>query len=59
MPSTVPVSSAIGCDQQLHCRDHLRDYPGPLIRLHIGLEDPGDLVADLAQALAVYASHAG
>ncbi|MDP3658759.1 cystathionine beta-lyase, partial [Phenylobacterium sp.] len=52
-------SLAIGCDQQLHCRDHLRDYPGPLIRLHIGLEDPADLVADLAQALAVYASHAG
>jgi cysteine-S-conjugate beta-lyase len=25
---------------------------GPLIRLHIGLEDPDDLVADLEQALA-------
>ncbi len=25
---------------------------GPLIRLHIGLEDPDDLIADLAQALA-------
>ena len=25
---------------------------GPLVRLHIGLEDPEDLIADLAQALA-------
>jgi cystathionine beta-lyase len=31
-----------------------RDYPGPLVRLHIGLEDPGDLIADLAAALADY-----
>lgn len=27
-------------------------YSGPLIRLHIGLEDPADLIADLALALA-------
>ena len=26
-------------------------YSGPLIRLHIGLEDPADLIADLARAL--------
>ena len=31
-----------------------RDYPGPLVRLHIGLEDPDDLIADLAAALANY-----
>ena len=31
-----------------------RDYPGPLVRLHIGLEDPDDLIADLAEALAHY-----
>ena len=30
------------------------DYPGPLVRLHIGLEDPADLIADLVQALAAY-----
>jgi cystathionine beta-lyase len=30
------------------------DYPGPLIRLHIGLEDPADLIADLDRALAAY-----
>jgi cystathionine beta-lyase len=27
---------------------------GPLVRLNIGLEDPGDLIADLDQALAVW-----
>jgi cystathionine beta-lyase len=31
-----------------------RDYGGPLVRLHIGLEDPDDLIGDLAQALADY-----
>ena len=31
-----------------------REYGGPLLRLHIGLEDPDDLIADLAQALARY-----
>ena len=31
-----------------------RDYPGPLVRLHIGLEDPDDLIADLGRALAAY-----
>jgi cystathionine beta-lyase len=25
-------------------------YAGPVIRLHIGLEDPSDLIADLAAA---------
>jgi cysteine-S-conjugate beta-lyase len=30
------------------------DHEGPLVRLHIGLEDPDDLIADLAAALADY-----
>ena len=30
------------------------DFAGPIFRLHIGLEDPDDLIADLAQALAPY-----
>jgi cystathionine beta-lyase len=30
-----------------------RDHGGPLVRLQIGLEDPDDLIADLAQALAL------
>jgi len=25
-------------------------HDGPLLRLHVGLEDPEDLIADLAQA---------
>ena len=29
-------------------------FEGPIFRLHIGLEDPDDLIADLAQALAGY-----
>jgi len=28
-----------------------RDFGGPLIRLHVGLEDPDDLIEDLAKAL--------
>ena len=27
---------------------------GPMVRLHIGLEDPDDLIADLAAGLARY-----
>lgn len=30
---------------------------GPVIRLHIGLEDVDDLIADLLQALRVYKQH--
>ena len=28
------------------------DYGGPLVRLHVGLEHPDDLIADLAAGLA-------
>jgi cystathionine beta-lyase len=28
------------------------NFPGPIVRFHIGLEDPADLIADLAQGLA-------
>jgi cysteine-S-conjugate beta-lyase len=31
-----------------------RDHGGPLVRLHIGLEDPDDLIEDLSKALADY-----
>lgn len=47
-------SLAVTCDPQIRARKHCRDYAGPVIRLHIGLEDPGDLIADLAAALAPY-----
>jgi cystathionine beta-lyase len=52
-------SLAINCDPQLKTRKFKRDYGGPLIRLHIGLEDPQDLMADLRQALGVYAEALG
>lgn len=52
-------SLAIWCDPQLKRRQFRRDYGGPLIRLHIGLEAPDDLIADLRQGLEAYAKHAG
>ncbi len=52
-------SLAISCDPQLKVRKFRHDYGGPLIRLHIGLEDPTDLIRDLGQALAIYASRIG
>lgn len=35
-----------------------KNFGGPAIRLHIGLEDPADLIADLERGLAVLAAHA-
>lgn len=52
-------SLAIWCDPQLKVRRFAHDYGGPLIRLHIGLEDPADLVADLRKGLDAYAALAG
>ena len=52
-------SLAIACDPQLKVRKFHPDYGGPLIRLHIGLENPADLIADLARGLEVYAVKAG
>ena len=52
-------SLAIHCDPQLKVRNFHPDYGGPLVRLHIGLEDPDDLIADLAEGLSVYAHQAG
>ena len=43
-------SLAIYCDPQLKRTATRPALGGPLIRLSIGLEDPGDLVADLEQA---------
>jgi cystathionine beta-lyase len=50
-------SLAVSCDPQLTTRKIRREYGGPLIRLHIGLENADDLIADLKGALAVYAKH--
>ena len=35
------------------------DYDGPVARFHIGLEDTGDLIADLDRGLAVLRAHSG
>jgi cystathionine beta-lyase len=51
-------SLAIWCDPQLKVRKHHVDHGGPLLRLHIGLEDPADLIADLRQGLDAYANAA-
>ena len=47
-------SLAIHCDPQLSRRTVKRDFGGPLIRLHIGLESPADLIADLRSGLDAY-----
>jgi len=52
-------SLAISVDPQLTQRRFKRDYPGPLVRLHIGLEAPDDLIEDLRQALDAYREAAG
>lgn len=44
-------SLAIPCDPQLKARTHRVAYPGPLLRLHIGLENVVDLIADLRRGL--------
>lgn len=52
-------SLAISCDPQLKVRRFMRSYDGPLMRLHVGLEDPADLIADLRLGLDAYAKLAG
>jgi len=49
-------SLAISCDHQLVIRDVKRDYGGPLMRLHIGLENVEDLIADLERGFAAYSA---
>jgi len=45
-------------DAQLAVRAERPDLAGPLIRLHIGLEAPDDLIADLERGLAVFRQQA-
>jgi cystathionine beta-lyase len=49
-------SLAIHCDPQVQRTARPWLGLGPLIRLHIGLEAPGDLIADLRQGLDVFAA---
>ena len=45
-------SLAIHCDPQLKSRSFPVGLEGPLLRLHIGLESPADLIADLERGFA-------
>jgi cystathionine beta-lyase len=45
-------SLAVYSDPQLARRAFPAQFEGPLLRLHIGLEDPTDLTADLERGLA-------
>lgn len=47
-------SLAIACDPQLRQRNTAPALGGPLVRLHIGLEDPDDLIEDLARGLSAF-----
>jgi cystathionine beta-lyase len=51
-------SLAILCDPQLKANRTAEPWrgAGPLIRLHVGLEDPADLIADLRRGLDAFAS---
>lgn len=47
-------SLAIHCDPQIKRTAEPWRADGPLIRLHVGLEEPADLIADLEQALETF-----
>lgn len=49
-------SLAISCDEQLRKRKFAPRFGGPLMRLHIGLETPDDLIADLRRGLDAFAA---
>ena len=49
-------SLAISCDHQLTSRRFPHDYGGPLMRLHVGLEDPEDLIPDLGRGLDAFSA---
>ena len=48
-------SLAIHCDPQFDKRRFRADRGGPVVRLHIGLERPDDLIGDLRAGLDAYA----
>jgi cysteine-S-conjugate beta-lyase len=49
-------SLAIHCDPQLKLRPDHPKFEGPVVRLHVGLEDPDDLIGDLRRALDIYSA---
>jgi cystathionine beta-lyase len=48
-------SLALNADPQFDVRMARPRFAGPVVRLNVGLEDPGDLIADLTRALTAYA----
>ena len=52
-------SLAISCDPQLGTRKFRHDYGGPLMRLHVGLENPDDLTSDLRKGLDAFNAAGG
>lgn len=52
-------SLAISSGDQFQRRRFAPSLPGPLVRLHVGLEDPADLVADLEQGFGALHAHDG
>ena len=49
-------SLAVNCDPQLRRTAAPAALAGPLLRLHVGLEDPQDLTADLERGFAALAA---
>jgi cystathionine beta-lyase len=47
-------SLALNCDPQFTSRVQTPGFAGPAIRLHIGLEDPLDLIEDLKRGFAAF-----
>ncbi len=47
-------SLAINCDPQRRRGAAIGEYAGPLMRLHVGLEAPEDLIVDLARGLEAF-----
>jgi cystathionine beta-lyase len=52
-------SLAIHCDPQIKRTAASRRRDGSLVRLHVGLEDPDDLILDLKNGLEVFAAASG
>jgi cysteine-S-conjugate beta-lyase len=49
-------SLAIHCDPQFKRRTIKPQFAGPVVRLHIGMEDPLDLIEDLREGLDAFAA---
>ena len=47
-------SLATSCGPQLRQRHYPQYFDGPLLRLHVGLETPADLIADLQRGLEAF-----